>query len=144
MGYSKEEILDKARELAKMIANTEEVQFFKKAEAKINQNQKVQRKINQIKKLQKHAVNLQNYGKFNALKEVEKQIEKLEEEIDEIPVVQEFKESQYVVNELLQMVTNAIANTVTDEIIKSTNGDLLRGKTGAAVEQSRRQRIELK
>lgn len=144
MGYSKEEILDKARELAKMIADTEEVQFFKKAEAKINENQKVQKKIAAIKTLQKQAVNLQNYGKFNALKEVEAKIEELEKEIDEIPVVQEFKESQYDVNELLQMVTNTIANTVTNEIIESTGGDLLHGKTGAQVKSSKRQRIELK
>lgn len=47
--------------------------------------------------------------------------------------MQEFKESQYEVNELLQMVSNTIANTVTNEIILSTDGDLLQGKTGAQV-----------
>lgn len=131
--YTKPDIIDKARELAKMIAETEEVDFFKKAEAKINENKKVREKINIIKNLQKQAVNFQNYGKTNALKQVEEKIKNLEKEIDEIPVVQEFKESQYEVNELLQMVTNAIANTVTNEIIKSTDGDLLQGKTGSQV-----------
>jgi len=131
--FSKTEIIDQARELAKMIAETEEVDFFKRAEAKINENQKVREKINSIKSLQKQAVNFQNYGKINALKQVEEKIEALEKEIDEIPIVQEFKESQYEVNELLQMVSNTIANTVTDEIILSTDGDLLQGKTGAQV-----------
>ncbi|AWI12251.1 MULTISPECIES: RicAFT regulatory complex protein RicA family protein [Bacillaceae] len=131
--YTKTEIIDKARELAKMIAETEEVNFFKRAEAKINENQKVREKINSIKSLQKQAVNFQNYGKIKALKQVEEKIEALEKEIDEIPIVQEFKESQYEVNELLQMVSNTIANTVTNEIILSTDGDLLQGKTGAQV-----------
>lgn len=131
--YTKEDIIDKARELAKMIAETEEVSLFKQAEAKINENQKVREKIASIKSLQKQAVNFQNYGKTNALKMVEEKIEAIEKEIDEIPIVQEFKESQYVVNDLLQIVSNTIANKVTDEIIKSTEGDLLQGKTGAQV-----------
>lgn len=116
--YTREEIVEKAKELAKMISETEEVQFFKKAEAKIQANQKVQEKIADIKRLQKQAVNLQNYGKVNALKQVEAKIEELEREIDEIPIVQEFKDSQFEVNELLQLVSKTIANKVTDEILE--------------------------
>ena len=33
--FTKDEIIEKARDLAKMIAETDEVDFFKKAEAKI-------------------------------------------------------------------------------------------------------------
>jgi len=131
--YTKSDIIEKARELAIMIAETEEVEFFKKAEAKINENQKVREKIASIKSLQKQAVNFQNYGKEKALKQVEAKIEALEKEIDEIPIVQEFKESQLEVNELLQLVSTTIANKVTDEIIASTGGDVLQGKTGAQV-----------
>ncbi|WP_033829014.1 RicAFT regulatory complex protein RicA family protein [Bacillus andreraoultii] len=135
--YTKSDIIDKARELAKMIAETEEVDFFKRAEAKINENQKVREKIASIKSLQKQAVNFQNYGKVKALKQVEEKIENLEKEIDEIPIVQEFKESQLEVNELLQMVSNTIANTVTNNIIKTTGGDLLDGKTGSQVQSEK-------
>ena len=39
--YTKDDILTKAAELAEMIAKTEEVDFFKRAEAQINENQKV-------------------------------------------------------------------------------------------------------
>lgn len=143
MGNNKEEIVEKARELAKMIADTDEVEYFKAAEAKINENRKVQDKIKMIKRLQKQAVNLQNYGKFNALRAVEAQIEALEQEVDEIPVVQAFKDTQVDVNELLQMVTHTISNTVTDEIIKSTNGDVLQGKTGSALLNQNKQSINI-
>jgi len=95
------------------------------------------KKIKQIKALQKQAVNLQNYGKVNMLQKVEEKIEELQKEIDEIPVVQEFKDSQVEVNDLLQMVTHTIANTVTNEIIKSTEGDLLSGKTGSQLKNDK-------
>lgn len=134
--YTKEEIVEKSKEIAHMIANTEQVEFFKKAEAQINENQFVREKIASLKTLQKQAVNFQHLGKEKALKLIEEKIEKIEEEIDAIPVVQQFKQSQLEVNDLLQLVSNAIANSVTDEIIESTEGDLLRGETGSKVRNS--------
>ncbi|MDE3838597.1 hypothetical protein C0966_04225 [Bacillus methanolicus] len=134
--YTKEEIIARAKEIAKMIAETEEVDFFKRAEAQIHENEKVRTLIADIKGLQKQAVNLQHYGKPEALKKVEEKIEELERQLDEIPIVQEFKQSQVEVNELLQMIATTISNTVTDEIIISTGGDVLRGETGAQVRNS--------
>lgn len=134
--YTKDDILQQANELAKMIAETEEVEFFKRAEAQINDNQTVREMIASIKSLQKQAVNFQHYGKERALQLIEEKIEKLEEEIDQIPIVQEFKQSQVDVNHLLQLVSSAISNKVTDEIILSTGGDILTGETGSKVKNS--------
>ncbi len=134
--YTKDDIMKRAEELATMIAETEEVDFFKRAEAQIHENQKVREMIASIKSLQKQAVNFQHYGKIEALKMVEAKIENLEKEIDEIPVVQQFKESQTDVNDLLQIVASVISNNVTDHIIETTGGDLLRGETGSNVKNS--------
>ena len=134
--YTKDEIVEKAKEIAHMIANTEEVEFFKKAEAQINENQFVREKIASLKTLQKQAVNFQHLGKEKALTMIEGKIAGIEEEIDALPVVVEFKQSQTEVNELLQLVSNAIANNVTDEVIASTGGDLLKGETGSKVRHS--------
>lgn len=131
--YTKDDIVARAQELARMIAETEEVDFFKRAEANINENQKVKTMIADIKGLQKQAVNLQHYGKPEALKKVEDKIASIEQELDEIPVVQDFKQSQLEVNELLQIIASTISNTVTDEIIISTGGDVLMGETGASM-----------
>lgn len=131
--YTKDDIIVRAKELASMIASTEEVDFFKKAEAQIHSNEKVSSLISQIKGLQKQAVNLQHYGKAEALKKTEDKIASIEEELDSIPVVQEFKQSQVDVNELLQLVANTISNKVTDEVILSTGGNVLSGETGAEV-----------
>ncbi|MBA4536273.1 RicAFT regulatory complex protein RicA family protein [Bacillus aquiflavi] len=135
--YTKEDIISRAKELALMIAQTDEVDFFKRAEALIHENENVRNKIATIKSLQKQAVNFQQYGKDNALKQVEEKILAIEKELDEIPIVQEFKQSQVEVNDLLQLVAVTVSNTVTDEIIMSTGGDVLRGETGAQIRNSK-------
>jgi cell fate (sporulation/competence/biofilm development) regulator YmcA (YheA/YmcA/DUF963 family) len=132
--YTKDDIVARATDLARMIAETEEVDFFKRAEAQLNGNNKVHTLISDIKGLQKQAVNLQHYGKPEALKKVEDKIASIEQELDEIPVVQEFKQSQLEVNELLQIIASTISNTVTDEIIISTGGDVLLGETGSSLQ----------
>ena len=134
--YTKDDLIAKSKEIATMLANTEEVEFFKKAEAKINENQMVRERIASLKTLQKQAVNFSHLGKEKALKMIEEKIVKIEDEIDALPVVQEFKQSQADVNDLLQLVSNTIANNVTNEIIASTGGDLLRGETGSKVANS--------
>jgi cell fate (sporulation/competence/biofilm development) regulator YmcA (YheA/YmcA/DUF963 family) len=132
--YTKNDIIARAQELANMIAETEEVDYFKRAEAQIHVNTKVSTLISDIKGLQKQAVNLQHYGKPEALKKVEDKIAAIEKELDEIPVVQEFKQSQIDVNELLQLIATTISNKVTDVIIESTGGDVLKGETGASID----------
>jgi cell fate (sporulation/competence/biofilm development) regulator YmcA (YheA/YmcA/DUF963 family) len=131
--YTKDEIVARAKDLAKMIAETEEVDFFKRAEAQIHENEKVSTSISVIKGLQKQAVNFQHYGKMEALRKTEEKIAALEQELDEIPIVYEFKQSQADVNDLLQLVASTISNSVTNEIITATGGNLLSGETGAEI-----------
>src|SRR5699024_8925257 len=128
--YTRKQILDEAKQLANMLANTEEIDRFKQVEARINDNQKVQKLITKIKTLQKQAVNFQAYGKTEALKKVEEEIDRLHAELDDIPIVQELKETQGVVNDVLQLVSGTISREVTNNVITSTGGDLLSGKTG--------------
>lgn len=129
--YTMEQIVEQARELAKMIAQTEEVELFKQAEAKLNENKKVYMLIEEIKHYQKEAVNLAHYGKEEALKQTEEKINQLLEKVNAFPIVQQFQESQEDVNNLLQLVATTISNKVTDEIILSTGGDVLKGTTGS-------------
>ncbi|ALX47607.1 RicAFT regulatory complex protein RicA family protein [Lentibacillus amyloliquefaciens] len=134
--YTRQEILDEAKKLANMLANTEEIDRFKQVEAKINDNKKVQQLIRKIKTLQKQAVNFQAYGKTEALKNVEEEIDRLHAEVDAIPIVQEFKETQGVVNDVLQLVSGTISREVTNDVITSTGGDLLSGETGTKHENN--------
>lgn len=134
--YTKDDLIQKAEELAAMMAETEEVDFFKKAEAQIHENKRVSELIASLKSLQKQSINFEHYGKEKAYKQVQDKITAIESEISEIPVVQEFKQTQVEVNELLQLVSSAISNKVTDLIIESTDGNVLRGETGAQIKNS--------
>ncbi len=128
--YTRKEVIEEAHELAQKLAKIEEIDRFRQLEVKINQNKKVQAHIAKIKALQKQAVNLQHYDKHGALEKVEAEIDRYQKELDEIPIVQEFKDSQVVVNDILQRITRTIADEVTNEIIRSTGGNVLKGETG--------------
>lgn len=132
---TRKEILEQAEHLAKLIAQSKEVDFFKRAEQQIKKNDRVQKLINVIKFKQKQAVHAEHYDKEKALSDFEKSLDQLNKELDEIPIVQEFKQSQQEVNDLLQLITSVISNKVTDEIIVATGGDPLSGKTGGEPNQ---------
>ncbi|MFY0545034.1 RicAFT regulatory complex protein RicA family protein [Brevibacillus sp. H7] len=135
--YTQKEILDKARELAAMIAKTKEVDFFKRAEQQIKHNERVQTLIDQIKKKQKQIVMFESINKPELAKKVEEEYNQLQDELDTIPLVVEFKQSQVDVNDLLQMVTSVITNTVSERIILDTGGNPLTGETGGGPEKKR-------
>ncbi|WP_182199228.1 RicAFT regulatory complex protein RicA family protein [Paraliobacillus salinarum] len=115
--YSREEVLTEANALAKQIQDLEDVSRYKEIEQRLNQSKKLKSLINNIKALQKQAVNFQAYGKTEALKKVDLEIDEKQAEIDAIPIVEEFKESQVVINDLLQRVTQ----TISDEVETSMN-----------------------
>lgn len=124
------EIMKKARELANMIAQTKEVDFYKRAEQQIKMNERVQTLIDELKSKQKQMVMFESANKLDLAKKVEAEYNQLHEELDSIPIVSEFKQSQIEVNDLLQMVTNVIVNTVSERIILDTGGNPLTGETG--------------
>ncbi|RYL92244.1 RicAFT regulatory complex protein RicA family protein [Sporolactobacillus sp. THM19-2] len=113
--YSNEEIMAKAKELASRMGSTNQIQFYKHAEAKISANQKVLQLIDQIKRYQKESVNLQHFQKHEAYKRNEEKLHQLQEELDAIPVVQEFKQSQGEANDFLQQITRLISRRVTGD-----------------------------
>lgn len=129
--FTDKEILEKARELAAMISRSKEVDFFKRAEAQIKMNENVQDKIDELKKKQKQLVMFESMNRTELVKKLEDELDQLHEELDSIPIVSEFKQSQADVNDLLQMVTNVITNTVSDRIILDTGGNPLTGETGS-------------
>ncbi|BAU28807.1 cell fate (sporulation/competence/biofilm development) regulator YmcA (YheA/YmcA/DUF963 family) [Aneurinibacillus soli] len=123
-------ILGQARDLAGLIADSEEVERFKQAEKKINANETVQRLIAEIKQKQKRIVTLEHNRKDDQIPALEQEIDALQDELDQIPIVVEFRQSQADINELLQMVTSAIASKVSEHIIVSTGGDPLYNEIG--------------
>ncbi|RXZ77887.1 hypothetical protein EBB07_27880 [Paenibacillaceae bacterium] len=112
----KEDIQEKARELAGMIFSSEEVRHFQRAESQINGNTRVQALIAQMKKKQKEIVAFKSFQNEKMVSKIEGEIETLQEELDGIPIVSEFQQSQTDINYLLQLVISIVRDTVAEKI----------------------------
>lgn len=113
----KEDIMAKAKELANVIYTSEEVQHYRRAEKQINNNERVQVLINQIKKKQKEVVAFETtFKNADMVKKIEAEMETLQDELDGIPIVTEFQQSQTDINYLLQLVVSIIRDTVSEKI----------------------------
>ncbi|ATH62769.1 YlbF family regulator [Staphylococcus pasteuri] len=112
--YNKEDILSNADQLAQKIKNLEVIKDYQTIETQIHNNKTIEKKMNRLKKQQKQSVNLQNYGKSTAFNQSENQIHQLENEINELPIVEEFRTSQYEANYLLQMMIKTMENRLNE------------------------------
>ncbi|CAM3360372.1 MULTISPECIES: RicAFT regulatory complex protein RicA family protein [Paenibacillus] len=119
----RDDILAKAGELAELISTSQEVQVFKKAEEKIRNHERVQSLIKTIKKKQKEIVAFETFQNKEMVAKIEREIEELQEEIDSIPLVAEFQQSQSDINYLLQLVVSVIHDTVSEKVNVETGKD---------------------
>ncbi|MBS5909908.1 MAG: YlbF family regulator [Paenibacillus macerans] len=106
----------KAKELAELIGTSEEVEQFKKAEKLIQEHERVQTLISAIKKKQKEIVAFETFQNKAMVEKIEQEIAALQDELDEIPLVTEFQQSQSDINYLLQLVVSVIRDTVANKV----------------------------
>jgi cell fate (sporulation/competence/biofilm development) regulator YmcA (YheA/YmcA/DUF963 family) len=112
----REDILAKAMELAELLTTSNEVQFYQKAEHKISGNEHIQGLISAIKKKQKEIVAFESFKNQKMVEKIELEIDVLQDELDGIPIVSEFKQTQEDINYLLQLVMSVIRDTISDKI----------------------------
>jgi cell fate (sporulation/competence/biofilm development) regulator YmcA (YheA/YmcA/DUF963 family) len=112
----RDDIMAKALELADLIATSTEVEFYQKSEKQINTNEHVQGLINAIKKKQKEIVAFESFNNKKMVDKIEAEIVVLQEELDHIPIVSEFQQSQSDINYLLQLVMGVVRDTVAQKI----------------------------
>jgi len=113
----RDDILAKTNELAEAIFRSEEVQQYRRAEQQINKNERIQALITQIKKKQKEVVAFETtFKNADMVKKIEGEMNTLQDELDNIPIVTEFQQSQSDINYLLQMVVSVIRDTVSEKI----------------------------
>nr|WP_232313011.1 MULTISPECIES: YlbF family regulator [Paenibacillus] len=113
----RDDIMNKARELAGLIYSSEEVQVFRRAEKQIQGNDRVQSLMAGLKKKQKELVAFeQTFKNSTMVQKIETEMDQLQDELDGIPIVGEFQQSQADINYLLQMVVSIIQDTVAEKI----------------------------
>lgn len=119
----RDDIMNKAKDLADLIGTSEEVQHFKQAEAKIQEHERIQGLIQKMKKKQKEIVAFESFQNKEMVAKIEAEIEQLQDEIDGIPLVTEFQQSQSDINYLLQLVMSVIHDTVSEKVNVETGTD---------------------
>jgi len=112
----REDVLNKAKELAELLTTSSEVQFYQQAEKQISSNEHIQGLIAQIKKKQKEIVAFEKFQNAKMVEKIEQEINTLQDELDGIPIVSEFKQTQADINYLLQLVMSVIRDTISDKI----------------------------
>lgn len=112
----REDILAKAKELANLLTTSNEVQFYQKAEKQIATNPDIQTLISAIKKKQKEIVAFETFQNKKMVDKIEGEIEALQDQLDGIPIVNEFKQTQEDINYLLQLVMSVVRDTISDKI----------------------------
>lgn len=112
----RDDVIAKARELAELISESDEVITFREAEAKIAAHERVQTLISAIKKKQKEIVGFEYFQNEKMVKKIEGEIEALQNELDGIPIVQQFQQTQTDINYLLQLVVSVIKDALSEKI----------------------------
>ncbi|MEF2244480.1 MULTISPECIES: RicAFT regulatory complex protein RicA family protein [unclassified Paenibacillus] len=113
----RDNIMQKAKELSDAIFASEEVQDYRRAEMQINNNERIQKLISLIKKKQKEVVAFETtFKNAEMVKKIEAEMEELQDELDGIPIVAQFQQSQADINYLLQLVVSVIRDTVSEKI----------------------------
>jgi len=113
----REDIMAKTKELAEMLFTSEEVQQYRRAEQQIQGNDRIQEMIAKLKKKQKEIVAFETtFKNADMVKKIEAEIETLQDELDGIPIITEFQQSQADINYLLQTVVSIIRDTVAEKI----------------------------
>lgn len=120
-------ILRSARSLAERLKQTEEIRRFRQAENQVQKSEKVQKTIATIKKKQKELVHAKHYQKSEYARLLEEELDRLQKELENLPIVREYQQSQVEVNDLLQTIQHAIADTVSKKIEVETGGEIAGG-----------------
>lgn len=120
----REDILEKTKELAALLTTSREVQFFQQAERQIASNEQIQKLIQAIKKKQKEIVAFQSFQNPTMVAKIENEIEELQDQLDNIPIVSEFKQSQQDINYLLQLVMSVIRDTISEKVNVESGSDV--------------------
>lgn len=108
--YESDEILAEAERLSERIKALDTVKEYHQVESQIHNNKNLEQRMKELKKNQKQSVNLQNYGKTHALQASEDKIQHIEQDINVLPIVDEFRASQAEANDLLQMMIHTMAD----------------------------------
>lgn len=125
-------ILDKAQHLAQLLTQSEEMQRYRQAEDKINRHGDAQALLFVVRaKRNAYSQTSLRHGYDHPLTEKTKQeYDDVLEKIAAIPLIDEYKEAQDEVNDIVQGVLQTIVNTLSDLVPVEKSEDPGSGASG--------------
>lgn len=124
-------ILAHASRLGEHLSQTEEIRRFRQAEEQVNRSNRVKGLIEEIKQKQKELVHGKHYGKHEYVRQLEQELDCLQEEMERLPIVREYQQSQVEVNDLLQTLTRVLADAVSEKLDVDVGSDVGGGGCGS-------------
>ncbi|MCS4486324.1 YlbF family regulator [Staphylococcus americanisciuri] len=124
---TKDDVLQKARELQQAIQGLEVIRYYQRVEQQIHQNEHIAQHMANLKQQQKQSVNFQNYQKLVAYQHSEETIQAIQDEIDDFPIVAEFRQAQHEANDTIQYIIETLSEGIAiPQIEIPNNGNALR------------------
>ncbi len=123
-------VIQMAQRLGRRLAETEEIIRFRQAEEQIANSQRVQGLIEAIKKKQKELVHARHYKKRHYMEQLKQELDLLQRDFDQLPIVREYQQSQVEINQLLQMIQQIVADSLSQKIEVETGGSVSQGCAG--------------
>ncbi|PTM58897.1 YlbF family regulator [Desmospora activa] len=109
-------VLALAHNLGRRLALTAEIQRFRLAEEQVESSRRVTELIETIKRKQKELVHAKHYEKTAYIRQLEQELEQIHHELDHLPIVREYQQSQVEMNELLQTLQRVVADSVSTRL----------------------------
>ncbi|MBL0386776.1 YlbF family regulator [Tumebacillus sp. ITR2] len=111
-------ILDKAQQLAGLLAQSEEMQRFRQAENKINRHADAQALmfVVRAKRNAYSQTSLRHGYEHPATEKAKAEYDDVLNRIAQIPLIDEYKEAQDEVNDIVQGVLQTIVNTLSSDV----------------------------
>jgi cell fate (sporulation/competence/biofilm development) regulator YmcA (YheA/YmcA/DUF963 family) len=110
------ELLGQAFELGNLIAESPEVEEYKRTKENMESNREISSLLTKLREMQEEYDKLQTYSQGDHLKGLEQSISELLDQLDEFPEVVSFKQASAKVDELLKSVTTLLANCVSGKV----------------------------
>ena len=98
--------------LLDMLADVPEIKRFKEIEAAVKENHYLHDTEELIKEKQKEAAHLDHYGKWEAKKVIDEEIDQLRQELEENITVTQYRQALREVNQILQQVMDQLYEEV--------------------------------
>lgn len=123
----KDDVMEEVHSFAEKLSCFDEVRRFQLAEQLVNKSERVQGLIEAIKRTQKELVHAEHFMKPEYKQHLEQKLSDLQHELDNLPIVKEYQQSQVEMNDLLQLIQHTIAAEVSKQLEIEAGGEVRSG-----------------